>query len=988
MLSICAHDGPYASIERCACYPLRVQKLLETVREECSPATWSRAVTQARSSQLSGKKGRDGSIEVRVATKGGMMSPLVSLFPEHAEWSCECPSNDAVCQHVATAMIVLAQAEKDGTDLLGVRGPAATVGYELHSRGSELFLTRMVVRGEQREKLTTRLLEEKKKGEAAEITASRVDVEIDLLIGTLREGPIPRAFMERFLHWFSDVEDLSLDGVPIRPGEPAPAVVVHVEREREGFRLIARDNRALHKRFDNGAALIDGKLCLIVSPRISEGDLQALKRGRHVPHQEITDLVGRVIPALRERIPVEVPPELLPGAEAVPARLSLSADVLAGVLEVLPTIVYGDPPCARVDGGKLTYLGGPVALRDIEAEARLAQLVEKKLGLEVGRRKRLTGEAALELAQRVRGLSDVQISGTGLEDFSLRGELTPTLSVDGKRFDLSFQTEKGERASADAVIAAYQHGSPLVVLEGGGFAPLPKDFLAAHGHLVRDLLAARDEKDESLPNASLVDLAQLCAALDHPAPPELMRLRTLSEDFQGIPEAPVPGGVRADLRSYQLAGFRWLSFLGQAEMGALLADDMGLGKTLQALCALTPPALVVCPASVVFNWASELARFRPDLKVCTFHGPTRALDPAADVTITTYAVMRLSFTELSQQTWDTLILDEAQTIKNPDSQVARAAYELPARRRIALTGTPVENRLTDLWSLFHFLNRGLLGGRADFENAYGRPIAEGSREAAKRLRARIKPFVLRRLKRDVVKELPPRTDVILHCTLDEQERALYESVRAATQKDVVAQLESGGSVLAALEALLRLRQASCHRGLLPGQSAESSSKLEVLFETLEEALSEGHKALVFSQWTGFLDLIEPHLEKRGVRFVRLDGSTSDRGAVVKQFQEDAGVSVMLLSLKAGGVGLNLTAADHVFLLDPWWNPAAEDQAADRAHRIGQERPVLVHRLVAKDSVEERILLLQDKKRALSSVATDGAEAAAGITRSDLLDLLR
>jgi SNF2 family DNA or RNA helicase len=243
------------------------------------------------------------------------------------------------------------------------------------------------------------------------------------------------------------------------------------------------------------------------------------------------------------------------------------------------------------------------------------------------------------------------------------------------------------------------------------------------------------------------------------------------------------------------------------------------------------------------------------------------------------------------------------------------------------------------------------------------------------------------MKREVVKELPPRTDVVLRCTLDDEERALYEGVRAATQKEVVEQLSTGGGVMAALEALLRLRQACCHRALLPGQKAERSSKLELLLETLEEALSEGHKALVFSQWTSLLDLIEPELAKRDIRFVRLDGSTPDRGAVVKRFQEEAGIPVMLLSLKAGGVGLNLTAADHVFLMDPWWNPAAEDQAADRAHRIGQERPVLVHRLVAADSVEERILALQDKKRALSAVATDGAQVAASITRDDLLALL-
>ncbi|MET0286773.1 MAG: DEAD/DEAH box helicase, partial [Polyangiales bacterium] len=389
----------------------------------------------------------------------------------------------------------------------------------------------------------------------------------------------------------------------------------------------------------------------------------------------------------------------------------------------------------------------------------------------------------------------------------------------------------------------------------------------------------------------------------------------------------------------------------------------------------------------LFNWAEELKKFRPNLRINSYHGGNRKLDPSADVTITTYGTMRIDVAALSTLKWDSVVLDEAQAIKNPDSQVARAAYQLPACFRLALTGTPVENRLTDLWSLFHFLNRGFLGGLADFEQQVQRPITEGDRDAAARLRTRIKPFVLRRMKREVAKELPPRTDVVLRCTLDADERASYESIRAATQEEIVQQLSEGGSVLAALEALLRLRQACCHRALLPGMKADKSSKLELLMDTLEEALSEGHKALVFSQWTSLLNLVEPLLNERGIRFERLDGSTHDRGAVVKRFQDDASVSVMLLSLKAGGTGLNLTAADHVFLLDPWWNPAAEDQAADRAHRIGQDRPVLVHRLIASDSVEERILALQEKKRAIASVATDGGEAALGITRDDLLALL-
>lgn len=971
------------------CYLWSVQKLLESVRSACSPQVWSRAVTQARTGQLTGKRGRDGSYEVRMATKGGMIAPLVTLSPEEGDWTCECPSGDDVCPHVAAAVIALAQAEREGKPLFGVQGPAATVAYDLTVLDDELHLVRYAKRESGREKLSQRLIEERQKGEGAQIATTRADVEIELLLGSLRDGPIPRPFMPKLLDWLAQCDDVALEGAPISFGEPVHAVGARVEKERDGYRVVLGPNAVLTRSFKNGAAVHEGKLCPIRDVELSDNDLSALRSGMVFERNDLADLVGRVLPRLRERLPVSAPRELLRGAKKLTPRIMLQTDVLSGVLEVLPTIVYGDPPCARIDDGKLTYLGGPVPLRDAEAENALTRVLATRLGLEAGRRKRLEGEAALKLAERVRALDSVAVAGSGLESFSLRGALSPALSLrEGGAFDLSFTTERGEQAEAEAVIAAWQHGSPLVALRAGGFAPLPSDFLEKHGHLVAALLHARAESEKNeLPKASLLDLARLCDALQHPPPPDIAALRALTADFAGIPEAAPPADLHAELRSYQRDGLRWLSFLSQNTLGGLLADDMGLGKTLQALAALTAPALVVCPASVVFNWAAEAARFRPSLKVCTYHGTSRRLDPSADLTITTYGTMRLDVAELSSRRWDTLILDEAQTIKNPDSQVARAAYQLDARFRLALTGTPVENRLTDLWSLFHFLNRGFLGGLSEFEAQYASPIADGSREAAARLRARIKPFVLRRLKREVARELPPRTDVVLRCTLDADERAAYESIRAATQREIVAQLAAGGSVLEALEALLRLRQACCHRALLPGHHAERSSKLDLLLETLDEALSEGHKALVFSQWTSLLDLVEPHLRERGLTFARLDGSTADRGAVVKRFQEDPSVSVMLLSLKAGGTGLNLTAADHVFLLDPWWNPAAEDQAADRAHRIGQERPVLVHRLIAADSVEEGILALQEKKRALASVATDGGDQALGITRDDLLALL-
>ena len=921
-----------------------------------------------------------------MATKGGMIAPLVTLSELETDWSCECPSGDAVCQHVAAAVIALSAAEREGTDLLGISAAPGTVSYDLKSDNGELSLLRFVKRGEAREKLTSRLIEQRQKGDSAQIATTRADVEIELLLGSLRDGPVPRAYMLKLLEWLAQCDDVLLDGINVKIGDPAHAVQARIERKGESFRLTVGPNPALSAVYRNGAAKLGNLLVPLRDIELSDADLTALRQGKNFEQAELADLVGRVIPALRERIPVHAPVELLKGATKMPPRIVLQADVLAGVLEVLPTIVYGDPPCARVDAGRLTYLGGPVALRDADAELLLSRKLEQRLGLEVGRRKRLEGEAALRLTERVQSLDSVAVSGSGLESFTLRGALTPELSIDGKRFALTFTTDHNERATAEAVAAAWKHGSPLVALEGGGFAPLPSDFLARHGHLVVALLNAKKEADE-LPNAGLIDLARLCDALDQPPPANVALLRALTQDFAGIPAAPLPDGLQAELRSYQHDGYRWLKFLSRSDLGGLLADDMGLGKTLQALAALESPALVVCPASVMFNWADEIARFRPNLKVATYHGQNRAIDEQAHVTITTYGTMRMDVELLAKKRWDTIILDEAQAIKNPDSQVARAAYQLDARFRLALSGTPVENRLTDLWSLFHFTNRGFLGGQRDFDEVYAKPIAEGNGEAAARLRMRIKPFVLRRLKRDVAKELPPRTDVVLRCTLDADERAAYEAIRAATQKDVVEQLQEGGNVLAALEALLRLRQACCHLALLPGRKAERSSKLDLLMDTLEEALSENHKALVFSQWTSLLDLVEPELVSRGVRFTRLDGSTSDRGAVVKSFQDDPGMSVMLLSLKAGGTGLNLTAADHVFLLDPWWNPAAEDQAADRAHRIGQDRPVLVHRLIASDSVEEGVLALQEKKRGIASIATEGGDQALGITRDDLLALL-
>jgi SNF2 family DNA or RNA helicase len=629
--------------------------------------------------------------------------------------------------------------------------------------------------------------------------------------------------------------------------------------------------------------------------------------------------------------------------------------------------------------GALEIMGDTVPVRSERSEQRLIRQLGEEMRMAVGVETRLRGMAAVRFVDRL-SLFSGEVMGTGVRHFRRVEGFVPTIEIEGTKVN----AEMGG-ANPEDVIAAWVAGEEMVYLPSGGWAPLPVDWLDQYGDRLADLLAARDGTGRVARHA-LFDLARLCEELDHPPPPELEGLRALIGNFEGIPEVPVPDDFTGELRPYQQVGLNWLSFIANAQMGGVLADDMGLGKTIQALCVVHGRTLVVAPRSVLRNWENEAHRFRPGLRVSIYHGPDRKLDDEANLIITTYALLRGDQEKLAAKKWDIVILDEAQAIKNPQSQVAQAAFKIDAGFRLTLTGTPVENRLDELWSQLHFVNPGLLSGRKDFDERYAQPISRGDSGTAAHLRDRIRPFILRRLKSEVAPELPPRTEQVLRCELSPAERNVYNTVRAATQAKMVEHMGKG-SVMAALEALLRLRQASCHSALVPGQEATGSAKVELLIDTLTSIIAEDHKSLVFSQWTGLLNLIEPHLVENGIDFVRLDGQTRDRQAVVDTFQGEDGPPVMLISLKAGGTGLNLTAADHVFLMDPWWNPAVEDQAADRTHRIGQDKPVLVYRVVAEDTVEERILTLQARKRALAQAALGSADQAAAITRADLLALL-
>jgi non-specific serine/threonine protein kinase len=491
-----------------------------------------------------------------------------------------------------------------------------------------------------------------------------------------------------------------------------------------------------------------------------------------------------------------------------------------------------------------------------------------------------------------------------------------------------------------------------------------------------------------------------------------------SSGFQGIQPRQLPPGFTGELRPYQKAGFDWLHFLNDFQFGGCLADDMGLGKTVQTLAFLqslysrepqTPStdtgsqpiqdlpgavqaSLLVVPRSLLVNWQREASRFTPGLRILEFFDTDRVKDTSCfndvDLVITTYGVMLRDIQLLHGYTFYYAILDESQSIKNPLSQTARAAHLLQARHRLVLTGTPIENSTAELWSQFAFLNPGLLGSLKYFKTEFGMPIEKKRDEAAAAaLRRLVFPFIMRRTKDLVAPELPPRTERILYSDMDPAQFKLYLRTRDYYRGMLLGMLEKEGlnaSRMKILEGLLRLRQIANHPLLVDDKFRGSSGKFELLLDTLETLKAENHKALVFSQFVKMLSLVRKEMDARQMRYTYLDGQTTARQEQVDRFQASPEIPFFLISLKAGGLGLNLTAADYVLHIDPWWNPAVEMQASDRTHRIGQEKPVFVFKLIARDSVEEKILQLQERKRSLvDQIITTEASFFKDLTAEDV-----
>ncbi|MCB9660488.1 MAG: SNF2 helicase associated domain-containing protein [Sandaracinaceae bacterium] len=587
---------------------------------------------------------------------------------------------------------------------------------------------------------------------------------------------------------------------------------------------------------------------------------------------------------------------------------------------------------------------------------------------------------------------------------TVQARMSVASGVDWLSLDMVFGTGKLVVAE-DELLACLESGRKLVKLEDGSYAPVDVDEVGDILARMAEIAAGSDASKIPLSQAGRInDLMKLVpnAKVSTSAKELFAKLHNIDE----VPSVAKPRTLKATLRPYQKLGFSWLVFLHDLASGGILADDMGLGKTLQTIGLLAWAKgqlddklnLVVAPTSVVPNWEREIRKFAPSLETVVWQGADRHDKrdtlTKADVLITSYALLRRDEEFLQSLDLRYVILDEAQHIKNPLSQTARAAKKLHSERRLALTGTPIENRLSELWSIFDFVSPGLLGQLKTFEEKVARPIDRGDEETARKLRNTIQPFVLRRLKKDVAVDLPEKIEQEIVVPLADSQQGLYKQILEQVRKSVLSEVESKGvgkTHIQILAALTRLRQVACDPRLMKLEDQEfsdmDSGKLGALREIISEAVAGDHRVLVFSQFVQMLQLIRAALDADGVKYEYLDGSTDDRMERVDRFNASNDVPVFLISLKAGGTGLNLTGADTVVHFDPWWNPAVEDQATDRAHRIGQDKVVTVYRLIAAGTVEEKILDLSAKKRELvSNVLSSEGSPLKGLTKADVESL--
>ncbi len=645
--------------------------------------------------------------------------------------------------------------------------------------------------------------------------------------------------------------------------------------------------------------------------------------------------------------------------------------------------------------------------RDLKAEEHLLNMLQES----DLRQDNDTGLYEIPFEEAAETLSSLEKKGVILEALDrkrFRTGTVRTVSVTSgiDWFDMDAEIAFGnETVPLPRVVRAYLRGEKTITLGSGEKGILPTEWLKKHSHAF-DLAQVKKQGKKgksalrfSLSHALLID-QMLQEAQEVQVDKDFEKMREMIRSFKGIKPLEAPSGFKGKLRSYQTDALGWFHFLHELGLGGILADDMGLGKTVQVLAWLLErstrkrqgPNLVVAPTSLVFNWQAEAERFTPQLKIAPYVGPRRheTIDECleADIVLTTYGILRRDIPKLSKFKFHYAILDESQSIKNPDSVIAKSVRLIKARHKLCLTGTPLENHIGELWSQMEFLNPGMLGPKERFMKRFAKGVSSGDKELVSTLRQLVKPFILRRTKEEVAKELPAKQESIIRCTMTSEQKRLYLQLRdhyRATILKAVADKGIRSSKMKVLEGLLRLRQAANHPALVGAADVDSGKFLQ-LMSLIEEVIESGHKVLVFSQFTKMLGIIKQALLEKEMHFEYLDGRTPQarREEKVVNFQRNDHVKLFLISLRAGGIGLNLTAADYVFIVDPWWNPAVELQAIDRTHRIGQTRKVVTYRLISRDTVEEKVLKLQKKKQEIvGSILSGSKNMLSNLTPEDL-----
>ncbi|MDW7710508.1 MAG: SNF2-related protein [Deferrisomatales bacterium] len=841
-------------------------------------------------------------------------------------------------------------------------------------------------------------------------------------IGEARADGVLRALARaREVHWASDRAPASVSVRPV-------GLTVGLEHRAGGLELAPGWREMDGSPWEPTAARVvssrppwvedAGELRPVLGPDDPEALGWLAEHPPLVPEEDVPAFLGSFVAELEGRgIGVEAGDvggrPLLVRETACP-RLYLTEE--KGALVAVLRFAYGDVEVPAENPDPVVPVGAgaqrTLLRRDLEAEFHCA-LRLRKLGFRVADAGRfeIEGETALDF---VRG--DLEALSREWQVFgrdALRRHRV-TRAAQGLRvrlfaaedwLELELEAEAdGEPIPSRELFRALRRGGGYVRLGDGGHAVLPREWAERLGGALEGL----DPRGRRLPLHLAPLVRQALEAADgwevegRPAWERLTAALWPGAVPTEAPDAelPPPPGFRGTLRPYQVDGYRWMRRLGRLGLGCVLADDMGLGKTVQALAVLLAetdegrgPNLVVAPTSVVPNWEAEAARFAPGLRVVRYTGAERKeraeLLEDSDLVVTSYAVLRRDVTLLAAVAWNYVILDEAQAIKNAATQTARAAARLGGRCRLALTGTPLENHLGELWSHFQFLAPGLLGTERGFTRTFTQPILQGDESARDTLRQRIRPFLLRRLKSEVARELPEKVEHVLWCEMGEEQERLYRELLRASRERVLGEVRERGldrARFSILEALLRLRQACSFPSTLPGGVGEGvpSAKFDLLRGFVAEVVEEGHRLLVFSQFVKVLGFLRRWFEEAGISHLYMDGHTRDREERVRRFQEDPSVKAFLVSLKAGGTGLNLTGADYVILADPWWNPAVEIQAADRAHRIGQTRKVFAYKLITKGSVEEKVLALQERKRRLTDDLVRSERAWGGtLTEADV-----